>query len=197
VLRVLLACNAGVASLFLFLSLREDFDQNLLQDVETFKDAHEGAKRGVSLHSSHPTRGTTNRPFHRSMAPQVHSLSKCVFCKIRKLGGPLARTKACTIQVRPPCGFQMAPESGSQQRLSRRRPARRSRVAYSEEGLWVSWVNSGVLLLGFRCLCLLRFRGYALCTESTGAHRFMATQAKRISAERLGDRLSIENPEMN
>ena len=35
VLAALLALYAGVASLFLFLSLREDFDQNLLEDVET------------------------------------------------------------------------------------------------------------------------------------------------------------------
>ena len=35
VLAGLLALYAGVASLFLFLSLREDFDQNLLEDLET------------------------------------------------------------------------------------------------------------------------------------------------------------------
>ena len=35
VLASLLALYAGLASLFLFWSLREDFDQNLLEDLET------------------------------------------------------------------------------------------------------------------------------------------------------------------
>src|SRR5436189_5879326 len=55
VLASLLALYAGVASLFLFLSLREDFDQNLLQDVETVEGMLAKEPKGlVSLHASHP-----------------------------------------------------------------------------------------------------------------------------------------------
>src|SRR2546430_17705617 len=55
VLASLLALYAGVASLFLFLSLREDFDQNLLQDIETIEGMlTKEPNGGVSLHSSHP-----------------------------------------------------------------------------------------------------------------------------------------------
>src|SRR5438552_2053539 len=54
VLASLLALYAGVASLFLFLSLREDFDQNLLQDLEIVEGMlAKEPNGGVSLHSSH------------------------------------------------------------------------------------------------------------------------------------------------
>src|SRR2546430_17396268 len=57
VLASLLALYAGVASLFLFLSLREDFDQNLLQDIENIEGMlTKEPNGGVSLHFSH--RGT-------------------------------------------------------------------------------------------------------------------------------------------
>ncbi len=55
VLASLLALYAGVASLFLFLSLREDFDQNLLQDLETVEGMLAKEPNGlVSLRASHP-----------------------------------------------------------------------------------------------------------------------------------------------
>src|SRR5258708_31788077 len=55
VLATLLALYAGVASLFLFLSLREDFDHNLLEDLETIEGTLTKEPNGlVSLHSNHP-----------------------------------------------------------------------------------------------------------------------------------------------
>src|SRR5205807_10185404 len=56
VLASLLALYAGVASLFLFLSLREDFDQNVLEDIETIEGMlTKEPNGGVSCHSSHPS----------------------------------------------------------------------------------------------------------------------------------------------
>jgi len=53
-----------------------------------------------------------------------------------------------------------------------------------------------VLLLGFPIAVLLAgVGGYALARKALAPIDSMATQAKKISAERLGDRLSIENPE--
>jgi len=53
-----------------------------------------------------------------------------------------------------------------------------------------------VLLLGFPIALLLAgVGGYALARKALAPIDSMATQAKKISAERLGDRLSIENPE--
>jgi heavy metal sensor kinase len=53
-----------------------------------------------------------------------------------------------------------------------------------------------VLLLGFPIAVLLAgFGGYALARKALAPIDSMASQAKTISAERLDDRLSIENPE--
>jgi len=58
------------------------------------------------------------------------------------------------------------------------------------QGIWRS------LLLGFPiALVLAGFGGYALARKALAPIDSMATQAKTISAERLSDRLSIENPE--
>jgi len=69
------------------------------------------------------------------------------------------------------------------------------RVAYSEEKLWRELGEfAQVLLLGFPIAVLLAgFVGYALARKALAPVDSMANQAKRISAERLGDRLSIEN----
>src|SRR5439155_10888771 len=71
------------------------------------------------------------------------------------------------------------------------------RVAYSQEALWRELREFGeVLLLGFPIAVLLAgFGGYALARRALSPIDLMATQAKTISAEKLGDRLSIENPE--
>src|SRR5947199_6604496 len=71
------------------------------------------------------------------------------------------------------------------------------RVAYSEERLWRELGEFGeVLLLGFPIAVLLAgFGGYSLERRLFAPTYLMATQAKTISAEKLGDRLSIENPE--
>ncbi len=71
------------------------------------------------------------------------------------------------------------------------------RVAYSEEGLWRELGEFGeVLLLGFPIAVLLAgVGGYALARKALAPIDSMATQARTISAEKLGDRLSIENPE--
>ena len=53
-----------------------------------------------------------------------------------------------------------------------------------------------VLLLGFPIAVLLAgFGGYALARKALAPIDSMANQAKTISTERLGDRLSIDNPE--
>src|SRR5207245_10485021 len=71
------------------------------------------------------------------------------------------------------------------------------RVAYSQEALWRELGEFGeVLLLGFPIAVLLAgFGGYALARKALSPIDSMAVQAKKISADKLGDRLSIENPE--
>ncbi len=200
VLAGLLALYAGVASLFLFLSLREDFDQNLLQDVETVEGMlTKEPNGGVSLHSSHPGAAEPRiGHFIEVWSPQGSLLYRSAELQDQTLGGPPGPDEG----LHDPSPSTMRLPNGTRVRLASsvyhiedQRVV--LRVAYSEEGLWRELGEFGeVLLLGFPIALLLAgVGGYALARKALAPIDSMATQAKKISAERLGDRLSIENPE--
>jgi len=200
VLASLLALYAGVASLFLFLSLREDFDQNLLQDVETVEGMlTKEPNGGVSLHSSHPGAAEPRiGHFIEVWSSQGSLLYGSAALQDQTLGGPPRPDEG----LHDPSPSTMRLANGTRVRLAStvyhvedQRVV--LRVAYSEEGLWRELGEFGeVLLLGFPIAVLLAgFGGYALARNALSPIDSMATQAKKISAERLGDRLSIENPE--
>jgi heavy metal sensor kinase len=200
VLAGLLALYAGVASLFLLLSLREDFDSNLVKDVEIVEGMlAKEPNGGVSLHAGHPDAAEPRiGNFIEVWSPQGTLLYRSAALQDQNLGGP------------PRQGEGLEDPSPSTARLpngTRIRLASSSyfvedqpvllRVAYSEERLWRELGEFGeVLLLGFPAAVLLAgFGGYALARKALSPIDSMATQAKKISAERLGERLSIENPE--
>jgi len=200
VLAGLLALYAGVASLFLFLSLREDFDQNLLKDVETVEGMlTKEPNGGVSLHPSHPDAAEPRiGHFIEVWSPQGSLLYRSAALQDRTLGGPPGPDEG----LHDPSPSTMRLPNGTRVRLASsiyhvedQRVV--LRVAYNEEGLWRELGEFGeVLLLGFPIALLLAgVGGYALARKALAPIDSMATQAKKISAERLGDRLSIENPE--
>ena len=200
VLAGLLALYAGVACLFLFLSLREDFDRNLLEDLETVEGMlAKEPSGGVSLHSSHPDAveprighfievwSREGSLLYRSAALQDQSLGSAPDTD-EGLHDPSPST------ARLPNGTRVRVASSVYHVEDRRVVVR---VAYNQEALWRELGEFGeVLLLGFPIAVLLAgFGGYALARKALSPIDSMATQAKKISAERLGDRLSIENPE--
>ncbi len=200
VLAGLLALYAGVASLFLFLSLREDFDQNLLKDVETIEGMlTKEPNGGVSLHSSHPGAAEPRiGHFIEVWSPQGSLLYRSAELQDQTLGGPPGPDEG----LHDPSPSTMRLPNGTRVRLASsvyhvedQRVV--LRIAYSEEGLWRELGEFGeVLLLGFPIALLLAgVGGYALARKALAPIDSMATQGKKISAERLGDRLSIENPE--
>src|SRR5437667_4043461 len=193
-----LALYAGVASLFLFLSLREDFDQNLLQDVETVEGMlTKEPNGGVSLHSSHPGAAEPRiGRFIEVWSPQGSLLYRSAELQDQTLGGPPGPDEG----LHDPSPSTTRLPNGTRVRLASsvyHIEAQRGvlRVAYSEERLWRELGEFGqVLLLGFPIAVLLAgFGGYALARKALAPIDSMATQAKAISAERLGDRLTIEN----
>src|SRR6266568_4759716 len=200
VLAALLALYAGVASLFLFLSLREDFDQNLLEDVETVEGMLAKEPNGaVTLHSSHPDAAEPRvGHFIEVWSPQGMLLYRSASLQDQTLGSPpgpeegLHDPAPSTAQL--PNGTRVRLVSGVYHIEDQRVVLR---VAYSEEGLWRELGEFGeVLLLGFPIAVLLAgVGGYALARKALAPIDSMATQARTISAEKLGDRLSIENPE--
>jgi heavy metal sensor kinase len=200
VLAGLLALYAGVASLFLFLSLREDFDQNLLQDLETVEGMlAKEPNGGVSLHSSHPGAAEPRiGHFIEVWSPQGSLLYRSAALQDQTLGGPPSPDEG----LHDPSPSTRRLPNGTRVRLASsvyhiedQRVV--LRVAYSEEGLWRELGEFGeVLLLGFPIALLLAgFGGYALARKALAPIDSMATQTKKISAERLGERLSIENTE--
>jgi heavy metal sensor kinase len=200
VLASLLALYAGVASLFLFLSLREDFDHNLLQDVETVEGMLEKEPDGhVSLHANHPDIGEPRiGHFIEVWSPQGLLLYRSAALQGQILGGPPSPDEG----LPDPTPVTTRLQNGTRVRLASSVYHVEDqrvilRVAYSEQRLWRELGEfAEVLLLGFPIAVLLAgFGGYALARKALSPIDSMATHATRISAERLGDRLSIENPE--
>lgn len=200
VLAGLLALYAAVASLFLFLSLREDFDHNLREDVETVEGLLAKEPNGqVSLRLSHAD-GAEPRVGHfiEVWSPKGSLLYRSSSLENLGLGGP------------PHSGEGLKDESPATLRLAngtRVRVASSSytiedqpvvlRVAYNEGRLWRELAEFGeVLLLGFPIAVLLAgFGGYGLARKALAPIDAMATQAQHISAERLSERLPIQSPE--
>ena len=200
VLATLLALYAGVASLFLFLSLREDFDHNLLEDLETVEGTLTKEPNGlVSLHSNHPDAAEPRiGHFIEVWSPEGSLLFRSAALQNRAMGGPPGPNEG----LRDPMPSTTRLPNGAQIRLvssvyhvEDQRVV--LRVAYSEEGLWGELREFGVvLLLGFPIALLLAgVGGYALARKALAPIDRMAIQTQKISAERLTDRLSVENPD--
>src|SRR5260370_9176382 len=200
VLASLLALYAGVASFFLFLSVREDVDQNLVQDVETVEGMRtKEPDGGVSLHSSHPGAAEPRiGRFIEVWSPQRALLYRSAELQDQILGGPpgldegLHDPSPSTTRLPNGTGVRLA---SSVYHIEDQRVV--LRVPYTEERLWRELGEFGqVLALGFPIAVLLAaFGGYALARKALSPIDSMAIQAKTISAERLSDRLSVENPE--
>lgn len=200
VLAGLLALYAGVASAFLLLSLREDFDTNLVKDLEIVEGMlAKEPNGGVSLQASHPDAAEPRiGNFIEVWSPRGALLYRSPALQGQSLGGPPRQGEG----LDDPSPTTTRLPNGTQIRLASSvyfvedQPVL-LRVAYSEERLWRELGEFGeVLLLGFPLAVLLAgFGGYALARNALSPIDSMATQAKKISAERLGDRLSIENPE--
>ena len=200
VLAGLLALYAGVAALFLFLSLREDFDNNLLEDVETIEGLLAKDPNGsVSPRLNHAD-GAEPRVGHfiEVWSPDGSLLYRSSSLENLALGGPPHQDEGSK------------DDSPSTARLANGMRVRVAssvyhiedfrvllRVAYDEGTLWRELGEFGeVLLLGFPIAVLLAgFGGYGLARKALAPIDAMATQSQKISAERLGDRLPIQNPE--
>jgi heavy metal sensor kinase len=184
----------------LFLSLREDFDHNLLEDLETVEGTLTKEPNGlVSLHSNHPDAAEPRiGHFIEVWSPEGSLLFRSTALQNQILGGPPGPNEGVGDPI------------PSTRHLAKGTPVRLAssvyhvedqrvivRVAYSEEGLWSELREFAVVLLfGFPIALLLAgVGGYALARKALAPIDRMAIQTQRISAERLTDRLSIENPD--
>src|SRR5712691_7195893 len=140
VLGVVLLAYAGVASLYLFYSLREQLDHNLLEDVETVEGMLESTPSGmITLESVHHEEDEPNKQrFVEVWSSDGTLLYRSPTLQGEALGGPPRPGPDGTIEPSPST-LRLA--SGGRIRVATSISTvdgRRVflRVAHSEEGLW-------------------------------------------------------------
>src|SRR5215831_19442724 len=199
VLGCLLAAYAGGASLFLFLSLREQVDRSLLEDLETVKGLLANEPSGfVSLRAMHPEENDASlKRFVEVWASSGTLLYRSEQLQGQALGGPPVASEGTgepePFSQRLRNGLRVRTASSIYHVEDRRVVLR---VAHTEEGSWrevreMAWV----LALGFPIALLLAgFGGYSVARKALGPVEAMTHEAERISAERLNQRIAVENP---
>ena len=201
VLGFLLLAYAGGASLYLFYSLREQLDNDLSEDVERVEGLLENTPDGmVALDSVHHGEDEANmQRFVEVWSAEGALLYRSPTLEGGALGGP-PRSSAESNTQRSPSTVRLA--DGRRVRMAtsiHTVDGRRVllRVAHSEQGLWQELEEFGSVLLVALPLALVLagLGGFALARKALAPIDAMAHQAERISAERLSERLPIENPE--
>src|SRR5205807_1261540 len=168
VLGLLLLAYAGVASSYLFYSLREQLDHDLLEDVERVEGLLESTADGmVTLESVHHGEDEPNTErFVEVWSPGGTLLYRSPTLQARTLGGlPRGATEGSgepspsTVRLADGSRLRMA---SSIHTVDGRRVL--LRVAHSEQGLWQEMEEFvSVLLLALPlALVLAGFSGYAL-----------------------------------
>lgn len=200
VLGVLLLVYAGGASAYLFYSLREQIDDNVLEDVETVEGLLKNTPDGmVTLESVHPEEHEPNpQRFVEVWSSEGTLLYRSALLRGQTLDGPPQPGEGTT----EPSPSTLRLANGTRVRVAtsvHTIETRRVflRVAHSEEALWQEMEEFvSVLLLGLPlALVLAGFGGFALARKALAPVDVMAHKAERISAERLSERLPIENPD--
>jgi heavy metal sensor kinase len=201
VLGVLLLAYAGGTSLYLFFSLREQLDHNLLEDVERVEGLLENTPDGmVALDSVPQEEDEPNmQRFVEVWSPEGILLYRSPTLQGGTLGRPSRPSSAGTTKPSPST-VRLA--DGTRVRMATSTHTVNSRrvflrVAHSESGLWQEIEEFvSVLLVALPvALVLAGFSGFALARKALAPIDAMAHKAERISAERLNERLPIENPE--
>jgi len=200
VLAALLTFYAAGASLFLFLSMRNELDRNLFEDVASVEGLLASEADGsVSLRTIHPEQDDPRLHwFVEVWSPTGSLLYRSPQLGGHALGGPPKPGEG----AHEPPPFSERLENGLRVRVASNIYHLEDhrvilRVALSEEGVWRGLHEFvGVLLLSFPLALLLAgFGGYALARTALAPIDAMTIQAKKISAEHLSERLPIENPD--
>jgi heavy metal sensor kinase len=201
VLGILLLAYAGVASFYLFYSLREQLDHNLLEDIERVEGLLENTTDGmVALNPVHQGEDEPNiERFVEVWSPNGTLLYRSPTLQGGTLGGP-PRPGAESATQQSPSTVRLM--DGTLVRMAASVPSVDGRlvflrVAHSEQGLWqeIEELVSVLLLALPLALVLKGFSGFALARKALAPIDVMAHKAERISAERLNERLPVENPE--
>jgi heavy metal sensor kinase len=200
VLASLLGCYGAGALFFLFFSMKEQLDHNLLEDVEALEGQITSEPNGsvsLGLHQGEEDDPDFQR-FVEIWSPEGSLLYRTPQLRGQALGAPPlpqdSMGRQAPFSERLPNGLRMRVASNFHNMDHRRVILR---VAHNEEALWRELREfATVLIIGFPLAVLLAaFGGYALARKALAPIDAMTRATKTISAEQLGARLSIKNPE--
>jgi heavy metal sensor kinase len=201
VLAGILALYVAASSIFLFVNLRRELDYSLAEDIETVEGLLKFAPDGRLILSATHTEPGEESDQGRLM--EILTPEGSVLYHSRPLGG--RSLGGAPFPGEGKQGYSQRPSKfpdGTRIRLASRfhmvgnRPVV-IRLARNEEPLWGEFRTLvTVLLLGFPvALAVAGLGGYALARRVLAPLETMARRAERINAERLGERLPIENAE--
>jgi len=191
----------GAASLFfLFLSMREQMDHNLLEDVETVEGQVAAQPDGsVTLRLHHGDEGDTG--FHRFV--EIWTPEGTLLYRTPQLRGQALDASPIPgegLGEREPVSKHLP--NGLRVRLVRSLHHFEGRtlilrIAHNEAAMWQELSEfATVLLIGLPIGVLLAgFGGYALARKALAPIDAMTRETQKISADDLGARLSVKNQE--
>ena len=202
VLGGLLLLYAGGASMFLFFSLRNQLDRTVDEDLETAEsllvETPDGRVTMRALPEEEVEEDRDSKRFIEVWSPEGSLLFRAPALEGRALGGTPQRGEG----TGQPLVVPRRLNDGMRVRMisSVFRLGNRSvvlRVAHSEERVYheLGEFFSVLLPLFPLTLILAGLGGYTLARKALAPIDVMAQRAERISAERLGERLPVENPE--
>jgi heavy metal sensor kinase len=196
VLTTVLLLYVGGASAFLFLNLRRQLDRTLDDEVESVEGRLSFTPEG-QLKLAPNSRDERELPGPRDYI-DIRSLDGRVLFRNEPLEGPITPAEGKDGYSERSSRLR----DGTRVRLASRRHEMGNhtvliRLALSEEPLWRNFLGLlSVLVLGLPLALLVAgLGGYALARRALSPLGVMARRAEQITAERLSDRLPIENPD--
>ena len=200
VLAALLVAYGAASLFFLFLSMREQMDHNLLEDVETVEGQIAVQPDGsVTLRLHHGDEGDPG--FHRFVeiwAPEGRLLYRTPQLGGQALGAAPLPGEGLggrePVSKHLPNGLRVRLVSSLHHFEGR---TLNLRVAHNEAAMWQELGEfATVLLIGLPIGVLLAgFGGYALARKALAPIDAMTRETQKISADDLGARLSVKNQE--
>ena len=200
VLATLLVAYGAASLFFLFLSMREQVDHNLLEDMETVEGQTATEPDGsLTLRLHHGEEGDPGlHRFVEIWSAEGKLLYRTPQLLGQALGGPPSRKETrediAPVSERLPNGLRVRLAS-SPHHLDNSIVI--LRVAHNEQAMWRELREFAiVLLIGLPLGVLLAgFGGYALARKALAPIDAMTRETQKISAQDLGARLSVQNRE--
>jgi len=188
-------------STFLFFNLRTELDRNTIQDLETVEGLLNFGPDGTLRLGTVPN-DEDEHEAEQERLMEVRDLDGALLYRNKRLGSRILGGAPAPGEGR--IGYSERSASlpdGKRIRLVSRvhtvgtRPTL-IRLAHSEEALWHEFGELlTVLLLGLPvALAVAAFGGYRLARRALAPLDRMARRAEQITAERLSERLPVENP---